>query len=61
VRVGGKMNVSQQKFSHHMLPEAHVLRHKLLGELHLLGYSQQGYETRYKGAAAEDKTRIQRQ
>jgi hypothetical protein len=30
------MNVSQQKISHHMLPEAHVLRHKLLGELHLL-------------------------
>jgi hypothetical protein len=28
------VNVSQQKCSHHMSPENHVLRHNLLGELH---------------------------
>jgi hypothetical protein len=28
--------VSGQKCSHHMLPEAHVLHHNLLGELHSL-------------------------
>ena len=31
----GKVN-SQQKCSHHMLLENHVLHHNLLGELHLL-------------------------
>jgi len=30
------MNVSGQKCSHHMLPEAHMLHHNLLGELHFL-------------------------
>ena len=70
VEVGGKMNVSGQKCSHHMLPEAHVLRHNLLGELHLLSllpmldlydsspYSIESQAIRLKAACALSTARI---